>query len=366
MFSGRYAPEDHGFFGQKYFQEVRLMSVGFENIVGNVSLKQRLSEDISRSSLAHAYVVEGCAGSGRRTLALSIVAALCCEHRETDKKVPCASCKNCRKILEHRSPDVVFKGIEDDRVTIGIETIREIKNDVYIAPNDLDVKAYIIENADSMTEQAQNAFLILLESPPPYALFFLICENSTSLLETVRSRAPALRMERLTCDDVREYLLKNQSRARALEDQDPRALDFAVFCGDGSIGASIDLLDSKRREKLSSSKENAVRLISMLSSSDKKSAFSTATALSKKRTEAREELICMQSAIRDLILLKKSDSAHLCFFADREEAAELATHYSSSSLFALYDASKDAISSLEAGANVRLTLFSMMQRAGIV
>jgi hypothetical protein len=107
-------------------------------------------------------------------------------------------------------------------------------------------------------------------------------------------------------------------------------------------------------------------MISMLSSADKKSAFEVTTLLGKKRAEAQSQLLCLQSAIRDLILLKKSDTAHLCFFENRESAAELATHYSSSSLFALYDASVDAISALDANANVRLTLISMLQRAGIV
>lgn len=341
------------------------MSISFDNIVGNESLKARLSQDISRSTLSHAYIVEGRSGSGRRTLALSVVAALCCEHG-SDTHRPCGKCKNCRKILERRSPDVIFKGVEDDRVTIGVETIRDIKNDVYTAPNDIDVKAYIIEDADSMTEQAQNAFLILLESPPPYAMFFLISENSTSLLETVRSRAPTLRLERLALPDVQKFLLDNDARARELYENDRGAFDSVVFCGEGSIGASIDLLDASKREKLLSCKEGAQKMISMIASADKKQAFSVAVALGKKRVDAKNELICMQSAIRDLVLLKKSDTAHLCFFEDREAAAELATHYSSSSLFALYDASDNAISALDAGANVRLTLISMMERAGII
>lgn len=342
------------------------MSAWFDNIVGNESLRSRLSEDVSRSTLSHAYIVEGKSGSGRRTLALSIVAALCCEKRSTNNAIPCGSCKHCKKIFNRTCPDVVFKGIEDDRVTIGVETIRTIKNDVYTAPNDLDVKAYVIEDADNMTEQAQNAFLILLESPPPYAMFFLICENSTSLLETVRSRAPSLRMERLSHSQVRNYLLQNDKRAKELDGQDPAALDSAVFCGDGSIGASLELLDTKRRERLLESKAAAAKMISMLASRDKKVAFETAISLGKRRVEARSELICMQSAIRDLIVLKKSESAHLCFFENRDEAAELATHYSSSSLFSLYDASGEAINALEAGANVRLTLISMMQSAGII
>ncbi len=343
------------------------MSVRFDNIVGNEALCSRLADDVGRGTLAHAYIVEGPVGSGRKTLILSLLCALSCSHSASDASIPCGKCKSCRKILEGGCPDVISIGLESDRTTLGVDTIRRVKNDVYTAPNDLDIKAYIIEDAELMTEQAQNAFLLLLESPPPYALFFLVCQNSTSLLETVRSRAPTLRLERLALSSVERYLLENDKRAVALSSENPDEFHSAVFCGEGSIGASLALLDGKRRSALLESKASAKEIIALLSGRDKSAAFELISTLKDgKRADICRKLSTLEVALRDLIMLKKSDDAHLCFFESRDEASELATHYSLSSLFALYDASSDARAALEANANARLTLIHMMQAAGII
>ena len=157
----------------------------FPNIVGNDALIRRLSKDISENRLSHAYVLEGAKGSGRHTIAKEAIAAIECEARSDGKthiSVPCGRCKSCEKILSGKSPDVITLGLEGERSTIGVEIIRNLKNDIFTAPNDLSVKAYIIEDADLMTPQAQNAFLLSLEEPPAYIIFFLICENSENLL----------------------------------------------------------------------------------------------------------------------------------------------------------------------------------------
>jgi DNA polymerase III gamma/tau subunit len=217
-----------------------------------------------------------------------------------------------------------------------------------------------------MTEQAQNAFLLLLESPPPYAMFFLICKNAVSLLETVRSRAPTLRMERLDRDLVRDYLLKHERRAGELDSESPDELDLAVFAGEGSIGASIALLDTKKRNAVAESREIARKMIRALNSRDKAQAYSLIASLGSKRAEICRHLSYLEVALRDLILIKKSEHVRLCFFDNEEEAFELSSCFSLSSLFGLYDATATAISSLEANTNVRLTLTFMMQSAGIL
>ncbi len=343
------------------------MSRMFDTIIGNEALCRRLADDIELGTAAHAYIVEGPVGCGRRTLISSMLCALSCEDREKGTLGSCGKCKNCRKIMEGASPDVICIGLDADRATIGVDTIRRLKNDIYTAPNDLDVKAYIIEDADLMTEQAQNAFLLILESPPPYAMFFLVCQNSGSLLETVRSRAPTLRMERLPLSEVEQYLLRNSKKAQELKRDDPDGFATAVFSGEGSIGASIALLDTKRRNALIESKAAASKLISLLSGKEKAAAFELIRTLKDtKRNEVCNLLCTLQVALRDLIMLKKSDDCHLCFFEKRDEALELATHYSLSSLFALYDSSKEAIAALETNANVRLTLISMMQDAKMI
>lgn len=76
-----------------------------------------------------------------------------------------------RKIFAGISPDVITVTREDGKASIGIDTIRDLRTDVHVMPNELDSKIYIIEDADTMTAQAQNALLLTLEEPPAYLGF---------------------------------------------------------------------------------------------------------------------------------------------------------------------------------------------------
>ena len=223
------------------------MSPFFEKIAGNGALKEQISRNITGNTLSHAYIIEGPQGSGRHTLAYNIAAALSCS---SDGNIPCGKCKSCEKIFSHKSPDVITVSLEEDRVTMGVETIRALKEDMVIAPNDLTHKVYIIEDANTMTVQAQNAFLLSLEEPPEYVVFFLICESSASLLETVRSRAPAYRMRRLDENEVRDYLLKNSQRAVWLSEEDPDVFNTVIKVADGRIGLALSLLDGEARSDM--------------------------------------------------------------------------------------------------------------------
>ncbi len=339
------------------------MSVRFDNIVGNARLKERISQDISSNTLAHAYIIEGPTGSGRHTLAINIAAALSCL---SDKDSPCSACKSCEKILGGRSPDVIVQGLEGEKVTIGVETVRKLKEDMVTAPNDLDIKVYIIENADSMTVQAQNAFLLSLEEPPEYVMFFLICESSGSLLETIRSRAPVLRTQRLEDSEIEKYILNRDKRARQLKDDDPDAFQTLVFVSDGCIGKALSLLEAKKRKALFDERDTAKKMLSLLSCPHRAEVLSLVASLGNKRAEISQCLAAVQNAVRDLMLLKKTDNARLCFFPDREQAQELSTRYTSTSLILLYDVLCQARDELEANANVRLTLLNMVQKAGLI
>ena len=87
---------------------------------------------------------------------------------------------------------------------------------MHIAPNELDTKLYILEEAHLMTAQAQNAFLLTLEEPPPYVLFLLLAENAQALLETVRSRAPVRRTELLSREEITELPSDRFGRRRRI------------------------------------------------------------------------------------------------------------------------------------------------------
>lgn len=335
----------------------------FEAVEGNSALLHRLASDIETNSLSHAYILEGPRGCGRHTVALSAIAATECKSGDSS---PCGNCPQCRKILGHKSPDVITVGLEDDRATLGVDAVRRIKEDICIFPNELKHKAYIIENADLMTVQAQNALLLSLEEPPEYVLFFLLCESSSELLETVRSRAPVLRFERLPRETVYGYLTKTDKRARKLAEEDPDTMNALLFVANGSIGYALELLDPKRARQVFDGRAAASEILSALSTSSYASALSVIGTIGSKRADALEKLTYLRYALRDLILLKKSDRAPLCFFEDADYAAELSTHFTSTGLLSLYDAAEDASDELDRNANVRLTLMNMLQKAGLI
>ncbi len=338
----------------------------FTDIVGNNALTRRLTKDIDEGILSHAYILEGPGGSGRHTLARSVIAALSCDQRKANKTlVPCKKCNNCLKILSGSSVDIHRIALEDDKTTIGVEAIRGLKNDMVTAPGDLDYKVYIISDADKMTLQAQNAFLLSLEEPPPYILFFLICENSANLLETVRSRAPILRMSLVKDEELEEYLLNNDKRAAALKEESPKDLKTVIFLSEGCIGRAVELLDAKARKAVFDKRDSVFALMEELSRKSKSEMFSSISTMGSKRPDVIAQMKILQSALRDLMVLKKCDSAELCFYEDLEYAGELSTHFTSPALMSLYEASRQAISDLEMNANVKLTLMSFMNSAGI-
>ncbi len=338
--------------------------LGKNNIVGNEKLCARLVSDIKSGSLAHAYIIEGKKGSGRHTLAKNILAALACT--EGGASLPCGECKNCRDILEDKCPDVMTIGREG-KASLGIDAVRAIKSTIMAVANNLDFKAYIFEDADTMTLQAQNALLLTLEQPPTRVYFFIICENARSLLETIRSRAPILRTEPLSSQAVDAYITSERvdksisSEARTLKSSSPEEYETLLFTADGSIGRAVELLSTKNRKPITDARSLAMRFLSSVKgSSASEHPLMLLPTFSQKRDELIFQLAYVSTALRDLILLKKSDSVQLCFFTNRDEALELSSTFAERRLISLFDRVNAAAAGLDANANVRLTMIELM------
>ncbi len=336
------------------------MTEYFTSIAGNASLRRRLAEEILAGKFPHAYIIEGIQGSGRKTLAKNAAAALSCVNKDKGK-LPCLICPACRKILDSKTPDIIHIAPERGRVTIGVETARGLRRDVMTVPNDFDYKVYIIEDADKMTPQAQNALLLTLENPPKYAMFFLICQSSAALLETVRSRAPILRTEPLPPEMIHDYITAHDSRAAELASESPGELSELIAAAGGSIGAALALLDAKARRPVIERRRIAKDFIMALSHGfSSPSSLSALSLFSKKREEATAELLLVSDALRDLIVLKKSENAPLIFFFDSEEALDISDKFTLPRLFALSERISSAIELLGRNANLRLTLINLI------
>ncbi len=107
--------------------------------------------------------------------------------------VPCGICRGCRKALAGVHPDIIPIRRQTDRNgnlrrELTVAQVRDISIDAQVLPNEAERKAYIIEEAELLNLNAQNAALKLLEEPPPTVIFLLCVSNPELLLSTVRSR----------------------------------------------------------------------------------------------------------------------------------------------------------------------------------
>ncbi len=343
------------------------MKPAFPELIGNENLRRLLGDDIRTGRLSHAYIFEGPRGSGKHTLALQIAAALACENRGTDNiPLPCGTCPACRKILEGKSPDVIYVN-RGEKATFGVEPIRALHADVCVAPNELDTKLYILEDAQLLTPQAQNAFLLTLEEPPPYVLFLLLTENALALLETIRSRAPVRRMELLTAEQVARALTRRCPEAAALKRSSPEEFAELIAAAGGCVGPAIELSDPKKRAPVLADRAQVRRFLSLAGTGKNGTeAIALLGSLGQKRDELTACMNLCLLALRDLLLLKKTEAAPLCFFADREEALALSCRFPMQGLLRLCGAAENAIDRLRANGNVRLILTLLGTESGLL
>ena len=350
-------------------------------VIGNRELLERLDRDVRTGQLSHAYILDGRKGSGRHTVARHICASIACEnrpgqaltHRDEDQMgffdllddappapreipadapLPCLSCPACEKVLEEKCPDIHMIG-RDGKASIGVDAIRFLRSDVLIPPNELDTKIYIIEDAETMTVQAQNALLLTLEEPPPYVLFLLLCDGADILLETLRSRAPVLRTRPIPDGEIRDFL---RARRCTLSEED---LNAVILRADGCIGSALTLADARAVKPILKMRETCDEFMATCAARRYDSLPAVLTRFGGKRDGVMELLALVSLATRDLILLRHSDTVKLKYYTDRDSAEELACRFTTKSLLALDRAVSSAEDSLEGNSNVRLTLMGL-------
>ena len=349
-------------------------------VIGNHELMERLDRDIRAGQLSHAYILDGRLGSGRHTIARHICAAIACHNRpgrvlshvedqdqmgffdmdlptapreiSSDAPLPCWDCPACRKVLEGKCPDIHIIG-RDGKASVGVEAIRFLRQDVLIPPNDLDTKIYIIEDAHTMTVQAQNALLLTLEEPPPYVLFLLLCNEADALLETIRSRAPILRTRPIPDRDIRAYLKK---RRCSLSEDD---LSAVLLRADGCIGQALTMADARAVKPILKLRTLCDEFVNACASRRYDRLPAVLTGFGTKRDGVSDIMALTTLAVRDLILLRHGDTVKLKYYTDRTAAEELASRFTTRALLRVYHALGRAADSLEGNGNVRLTLMQL-------
>ena len=206
--------------------------MGLEQLLGNEALKERLTEGLRSGRLSHSYLLTGPEGSGKRTLARLLAAAMEC--RGTPR--PCGVCPACRKVLSGNHPDVI--PVDDpDHKQVPVDCIRAARSELFIRPNEGEKKVLLIPRAGDMNPAAQNALLKVLEEPPSYGVFLLLAPSPEALLPTIRSRCAHLRLSPLP-----RAVLEPALRQR-FPDHSAADLEAAMGRSGGFLGQAVTLLE---------------------------------------------------------------------------------------------------------------------------
>ena len=265
----------------------------FESLVANHTLKETLAVMINSQRLSHALLLQGEAGTGKRTLAKLIAQAVLCQG---EGPRPCGKCSACYKVLKGIHPDVITVGEEAVRpASFHIDAIRQLRQQVFVAPNEGCKKIYILLNAQNMTLQAQNALLKILEEPPQHAMFILICENRSALLETILSRCTAFTLQPVEESVCAEYL---QKRKPGLEDS---AYLSAAWESGGNIGRALQILESEEGGK---SWDNARELLETICGGNEFALLSALGRYEKQKDLFAQLLPCLRHLVKEVVVQK--------------------------------------------------------------
>jgi len=213
----------------------------FSSVVGHEKVKTVLAASATGNRVGHAYIFEGPEGVGRLTTAKAFSQLLLCE--DSAEGEPCGVCKNCSMCQSGNHPDVqiitnqLYDATKKSKDVL-VDTVRNMKKDVYIKPYASERKIYIVPKADTMNLHAQNSLLKVLEEPPEYCTIILIAENSNQFLPTILSRAVPLKFFPIQSSLVESYLRKEFS---TLEQEIPA---IAAMSG-GCIGKARILAESE-------------------------------------------------------------------------------------------------------------------------
>ena len=203
----------------------------FGNILRNQQIKEKLQKSIKDKKILHSYLFIGIDGIGKKLIAKEFAKAILC----LNETKYCNKCKSCIEFDSNNNPDYLY--IEPDGNNIKIEQIREMQKRVQEKPIISEKKVYIIDNADQMTQEAQNCLLKTLEEPPEFVTIILIGANENAFLSTIKSRCMIIHFEPINNLEISNYLQQNYGTENIN--------NYILEIYEGSIGKAIKLKDKK-------------------------------------------------------------------------------------------------------------------------
>ena len=257
----------------------------FENIKGQEFAKKYMINSINKGKINHAYMFEGIEGIGKETFAYDLAKILL----ETPH-------------LEN-APDCIR--VKPEGNSIKIAQIRNLQSDIVIKPHKK-YKIYIIDKAEKMTLEAQNALLKTLEEPPEYAIIILVTNNKEGLLPTIRSRCEIVKFTPIPFIEIKNYLI-NQGI-------EPNRANLLSSFSRGSMKKALELASSNEFYEM---KENVQKYIETILSKNMVEILDIPTQIEQYKGEIINVLDIMINYFRDIMICKEHVNKSMIINADK-------------------------------------------------
>ena len=335
----------------------------FGKIKGNEIVKNYLKNIIKANKIPHAFIIDGQQGSGKKLIAYTFSKAIECNGDGTGNGSgsgnstgntpvePCNKCQSCITFDSQNHADVFFVK-STNKKSYGVSDIRDqINNTVYILPYKHKYKVFIINNADTMTPQAQNALLKTIEEPPEYAVFILISENLGNFLPTILSRCVVLKTKPLANNKVKDFLV---SEGNVEKDKAEIISSFS----EGYIGKALNLITD---EDFISLRESVISLSMKIKDADLLGVFKLALEISEYKDKIKEVLDIMYLWFRDILVYKETSNEAWVFDKSNIQLIKIESeNFTNKSLLACLENISKTKFNLTYNSNFQLTIEVML------
>jgi DNA polymerase-3 subunit delta' len=296
-------------------------------VVGHEGVIRHLQNAIQAGKVSHAYIFHGEEGMGKNLLAGIFAKALECEEGGIS---PCGKCRSCMQYDSRNQPDIIY--VTHEKASIGVDDIRlQVNADIQVKPYNSPYKIYIIDDADKLTEAAQNALLKTIEEPPEYAMIFLLADNINTLLPTILSRCVVLNLKPVDRKLIKEHLMQK------LQVPDYAAEIAAGFCG-GNIGKAIKYASSEDFIRM---KEDVLHILKYMDEMELYEIISGLKTISENKGSIDDYIDLMILWFRDVLLLKATHDPNLLLYKEEYQSIKKQANVKS------YNGIENIISSME-------------------
>lgn len=219
----------------------------FENIIGQDYSIQMLKNSIIHNKISHAYLFTGPRGTGKTSTAKVFAKTINCLNPINGEA--CGKCVACLAFAT--SPDIIEIDAASNN---GVDDIRELINNVKIAPSEGKYKIYIIDEVHMMTTSAFNALLLTLEEPPAHAVFIMATTNVENVPITILSRCQRFNFQKISLENLKKQISKicDLEKIKIKEE----AVEEIAYLSEGGLRDALSLLDqlSSNEEEITAEK----------------------------------------------------------------------------------------------------------------